>query len=199
MSICKSENNLESDTYNPGLCYIVTWWLSNETMLYTCWKISHVDMLVQNGKMFLPWTEFSTLFDLGGQICPHRLWLRLNIIDSMQLNFLLLTFQICSLFQISLFKGLLILTNSHGHFSTLFIFLWPILKQKCKLHGIYAATEILRVQKFDNFLEISTCEKEEGRFGRQSGGLWYHLITYSSNSKKLETHFLKWNFLWIVK
>ena len=61
------------------------------------------------------------------------------------------------------------------------------------------STEILRVQKFDNFLEISTCEKEEGRVGRQSGGLWYHLITYSSNSKKLETHFLKWNFLWIVK
>ena len=205
LSICKSENNLESNTYNTGLCYIVTWWLSNETMLYTCWKISHVYMLVQNGKMFLPWTEFLTLFDLGGQICPHRLWLRLNIIDSMQLNFLLLTFQICSLFQISLFKGLLILTNSHEFQWAVFdSFYFPLAQSKTKIKNVWniccnISTEILRVQKFDNFLEISTCEKEEGRVGRQSGGLWYHLITYSSNSKKLETHFLKWNFLWIVK
>ena len=155
LSICKSENNLESNTYNPGLCYIVTWWLSNETMLYTCWKISHVDMLVQNGKMFLPWTEFLTLFDLGGQICPHRLWLRLNIINSMQLNFLLLTFQICSLFQISLFKGLLILTNSHGHFSTLF----PLAQSEIEIYKVYGMCAATYQLKYWEFKSLTTFSK----------------------------------------
>ena len=152
-------------------------------MLCTCWKISHIYMLVQNGKIFLPKTDFF-----------------LNSIDSMQL----LTFQ-SYLFQISLLKGLLVLTNSHEFPWALFdSFYFPLAQSKTKIKNVWniccnISTEILRVQKFDNFLEISTCEKEEGRVGRQSGGLWYHLITYSSNSKKLETHFLKWNFLWIVK